>query len=49
MRDLYLVRLADATHAVADGRVRLNGVPYQWEADVMVHLDRQFHSRKILG
>jgi acetoin utilization deacetylase AcuC-like enzyme len=38
MRALDGVPLAEATHAVANSRVRLNGVPYQWEADVMVHL-----------
>jgi acetoin utilization deacetylase AcuC-like enzyme len=38
MRDLETISLAEATQAIADGRVRLNGVPYQWEADVMVHL-----------
>lgn len=28
--------LIDATSAVAEGRVRLNGEPYAWEADMMV-------------
>src|SRR5205085_1062255 len=28
--------LADATRAVMDGRVRLNGEPYRWESDEMV-------------
>lgn len=30
------VPLVDATRAVAEGRVRLDGAPYQWEADEMV-------------
>jgi hypothetical protein len=29
--------LMDATRAVAEERVRLNGVPYQWEPAEMVH------------
>lgn len=29
--------LSEATRAVAEGRVRLNGRPYRWEAGVMVH------------
>ncbi len=36
LRDLGHVSLLDLTHAVADGRVRLNGTPYTWEADLMV-------------
>jgi len=40
-RDLQHLPLVEATHAVADGRVRLDGAPYAREADVMVHwLDR---------
>ena len=29
--------LTDATRAVAEGRVRLNGAKYEWETDEMVH------------
>jgi hypothetical protein len=35
VRDLAAMPLLDATHAVAEGRVRLNGNPYLWEADEM--------------
>jgi len=34
-RDLAAVPLLEVTHAVADGRVLLNGQPYAWEADEM--------------
>lgn len=37
MRDLSAVSLLDATRAVAEGRVRLNGAPYTWEPDEMVY------------
>ena len=30
------VPLVEATRAVAEGRIRLNGVPYRWETDEMV-------------
>jgi len=30
------VPLVDATRAVAEGRIRLNGAPYSWETDEMV-------------
>jgi acetoin utilization deacetylase AcuC-like enzyme len=36
MRDLATSSLLDATRAVADGRVLLNGRPYTWEPDEMV-------------
>lgn len=36
VRDLGRRPLLDVTLAVADGRVRMNGVPYRWEADPMV-------------
>ena len=36
VRDLRTLSLLEATHAVADGRVRLNGQPYAWEPDEMV-------------
>ncbi len=36
VRDVKQIALLDATRAVADGRVRLNGEPYRWEADEMV-------------
>jgi acetoin utilization deacetylase AcuC-like enzyme len=35
-RDLRDVPLLEATRAVAEGRVLLNGEPYEWEADEMV-------------
>jgi acetoin utilization deacetylase AcuC-like enzyme len=35
VRDLAALPLLEATHAVADGRVLLNGRPYLWEADEM--------------
>jgi acetoin utilization deacetylase AcuC-like enzyme len=41
MRDLGGLPLADATRALAEGRVRLNGVPYTWEADAMVQLRKE--------
>jgi acetoin utilization deacetylase AcuC-like enzyme len=36
MRDLKPVPLLEGTRAVAEGRVRLNGEPYAWEAEPMV-------------
>ncbi len=36
LRDLSRLPLRDVTLAVAEGRVRMNGAPYRWEADVMV-------------
>src|SRR5262249_18731904 len=36
VRDLREVSLLEATRAVAEGRVKLNGEPYAWEADPMV-------------
>jgi acetoin utilization deacetylase AcuC-like enzyme len=41
-RDLRQVPLLEATRAVAEGRVLLNGAPYAWEADEMV---RWLHPR----
>ena len=38
MRDLGAMPLAEATRALAEGRVRMDGVLYTWEADPMVHL-----------
>ncbi|MCA3011490.1 MAG: histone deacetylase, partial [Myxococcaceae bacterium] len=35
-RDLRTVPLLEATRAVAEGRARLDGAPYVWEADEMV-------------
>jgi acetoin utilization deacetylase AcuC-like enzyme len=35
VRDLGAIPLLEATHAVAEGRVALNGRPYTWEADEM--------------
>ncbi len=37
VRDLSHLPLLEATQAVAEGRVMLDGAPYAWEADVMVH------------
>lgn len=37
VRDLRQMNLLDATIAVAEGKVQLNGQPYQWEATEMVH------------
>lgn len=34
-RDLAGLALLDATRAIAEGRVRMDGEPYQWEADEM--------------
>lgn len=36
VRDLKEVPLLEATRALADGRVKLNGEPYRWEPDEMV-------------
>ena len=36
VRDLSATPLLEATQAVAEGRVRMNGEPYAWEADEMV-------------
>jgi acetoin utilization deacetylase AcuC-like enzyme len=36
MRDLGNVPLRELTHAVASGRVRVNGEPYKWEPEEMV-------------
>ena len=36
VRDLEAVPLLEATSAVAEGRVLMNGEPYTWEADLMV-------------
>jgi hypothetical protein len=41
VRDLAAVPLLEATHAVADGRVLLNGQPYTWEADEMAYWLRE--------
>ncbi len=35
VRDLAQVPLLEATQAIAEGRVRMNGAPYAWEADEM--------------
>jgi hypothetical protein len=37
IRDLAGVSLLEATLAMADGRVRLGGQPYVWEADEMAY------------
>lgn len=36
VRDTKQLSLLDATRAIAEGRVRLNGEPYTWEPDEMV-------------
>ena len=36
VRDLKSVPLLEATHALAEGTVKLNGEPYRWEPDEMV-------------
>jgi acetoin utilization deacetylase AcuC-like enzyme len=41
LRDLAGVPLLEATSAVAAGHVRLNGVPYAWEADEMAYWLRE--------
>lgn len=41
VRDLASVPLLEATLAVAEGRVRMDGVPYQWEADEMAYWLRE--------
>lgn len=44
LADLKDVPLLDASRALAEGRVRMNGEPYAWEADEMVYwLDGQRH------
>ena len=37
MRDLAPLPLLEATHAIADGRVRLHGEPFTWEPGVMAY------------
>jgi acetoin utilization deacetylase AcuC-like enzyme len=37
IRDLSYLPLLDASTALAEGRIRLGGSPYQWEADEMVY------------
>lgn len=37
MRDMSGISLLEATTAIAEGRVRMNGQPYQWDADDMVY------------
>ncbi len=37
MRDLAPLPLLVATHAIADGRVRLHGQPFRWEPGVMAY------------
>ena len=35
--DLRAFPLADVTRALAEGRVRLNGAPYEWEPELMIY------------
>ena len=42
-RDLREVPLLEATRAVAEGKVLLNGAPYAWEADEMVRWLNPLH------
>ena len=37
IRDRSYLSLLDASTALAEGRVRLGGIPYQWESDEMVY------------
>lgn len=41
LRDLAGVPLLETTIAIAEGRVRMNGAPYAWEADEMVYWLRE--------
>jgi acetoin utilization deacetylase AcuC-like enzyme len=41
VRDLAGVPLLEATIAVAEGKVRMNGAPYAWEADEMAYWLRE--------
>ncbi len=41
VRDLAGVPLLEATVALAEGRVRMNGAPYAWEADEMAYWLRE--------
>jgi acetoin utilization deacetylase AcuC-like enzyme len=41
VRDLEGVPLLEATTAVAEGKVRMNGAPYLWEADEMAYWLRE--------
>lgn len=43
LRDTAHLPLIDATRAVAEGRVALNGARYAWEPDVMVHFLERAH------
>jgi acetoin utilization deacetylase AcuC-like enzyme len=42
VRDLARLPLLEATTAIAEGRVLLNGAPYAWEADEMAYWLRQW-------
>ncbi len=46
MRDLAGLPLLEATIAVDEGRVRLEGAPYGWEADEMAYWLRELPSRR---
>jgi hypothetical protein len=41
VRDLAGVPLLEATEALGEGRVRMNGAPYAWEADEMAYWLRE--------
>jgi hypothetical protein len=41
LRDLAGVPLLEATTAIAEGRVRMDGAPYVWEADEMAYWLRE--------
>jgi hypothetical protein len=45
MRDLAHLSLLETTTAMAEGRVRMNGEPYAWEADDMAYWLRSTTSR----
>jgi len=49
LRDLGSVPLLEITHAMADGRVLLNGAPYTWEAGEMAYwLDHRQPDREAI-
>jgi hypothetical protein len=41
VRDLAGVPLLEATTAIAEGKVRMDGAPYAWEADEMAYWLRE--------
>jgi acetoin utilization deacetylase AcuC-like enzyme len=47
VRDLRRLSLLEATTAMAEGRIRLDGAPYAWEADEMAHWLRAEGARAV--